>query len=92
MDNMTEQELLAYQIAGELYGRLRSGLDGGRLTMAYEEGVGTVDYRWSIRKKRKEHTVNQCVDLLSLASTNEIDSLLDNMLSGLNNSMTQNAW
>jgi len=86
---MTEQELAAYRLAGELYGCLRSNLDGGRLSMAFEKGVGTVDYRWSIRRKRKEHTVNQCVDLLSLASAGEVDSLAGKMLSGLMDAVAQ---
>jgi hypothetical protein len=83
---MTDTELKAYRIAGEMYGRLRAALIGGRLSMAYEANFGTIDYRWSFRKNREEQTVNQCVDLHSLAASDEVNSLFESMLLGLNTS------
>ncbi len=64
MTHTIEPELESYRISGKIYGRLRTGLDGGRLTMTHM--ANSIDYRWSFGKKLKEHTVNQTVSLHSL--------------------------
>ena len=86
---MTDTELKAYRIAGELYGRLRAALTGGRLSMAYEANFGTIDYRWSFLRNCEEQVVNQCVDLISLAASDEVNSLFESIIVGLNKSAEQ---
>ena len=81
MAHTIEPELESYRVAGEIYGRLRAGLNGGRLTMT--RTADSIDYRWSFRKKRKEHTVNQTVNLHSLKADREVISLVEAMLSNL---------
>ena len=79
--DMNQSKLNGYHVAGELYGKLRAKLDGGRLAMSLES-TGSFDFRWTFRIRR-QHTVNQTVKLQSLETADEIDTLVDLMIANL---------
>ena len=80
---MRQSELVAYRRAGELYGRLRSALVGGTITMVCDPLKDGVEYLWRVRRDRKELKLTQACSFKSLMIAVEIESLAEKMIACL---------
>ncbi len=80
---MNESELSGYRRAGEIYGRLRSVLPGGKLTMTCDPEDDYVDYTWTVRRKRKQLKLSQGVSFRSVIAADEWDTLVKQMAGSL---------